>query len=103
MSKTLAIPAKFYNEGCVLLEHQRDIVAGFISSVSANHLPVLPRSTKAILSLLVRCFICQTIDNSCKSNDNNLNLQKIALHLLRDLKQWEKQSNIGLMLEGVLK
>ena len=80
--KTEAILVKISSEGCVLLEHQREMVAGFISIVSANHLPVLFRSTKATLSLLVCCFICQTIDNNCKSNDNNLNIQIIVLPLL---------------------
>jgi hypothetical protein len=81
MSKTEATFTNVSSGGCVLLEHQREMVAEFIFSASANHFPVLFRSTKATFNLLVRCSICQTIDYFCKNSDNSLNVQKILLLL----------------------
>jgi hypothetical protein len=75
----LAISDSVSSEGCVLLEHQRDMVAGFIFNVSASHLLVLLRSTNTIFSLFVRCSICHIIDNFCKNSDFTSDSKKIAL------------------------
>ena len=52
-----AILTNISNDGCAVLEHQREIVASFLPNCSASHLPLRFCSAKTIFSRLIRTVV----------------------------------------------